>query len=326
MKLTNQPNQLKMKNKILFLLAFLCFLSINSKVSAQSQNVTITSKRNDDKSVDLYYEKKNPGTYTVRIELSNVNNCDITSYEKTIIGFSGNFVKLRPVDKSKGISYSMRYFTIMGEAKPRVDSLFLYTLPFKNGKKVKIFEAGNVGEKYFGQEKALNWKSYVVRTENPDTICSMRKGIVVLIKNEYDSNDTKDVQYTSKRNYVVVEHADGTYATYRGFKKNGIFVEIGETVNPQTELGIVALYDNNSYRTDFNVYYLFDNNFQSEKQSMNNYKSKYKFITPVFFTKEGNVTLESKKEYTSNVNELVVTQEFSRSEKKRYTKEHALSK
>lgn len=315
-----------MNNKLLFLLTFLFLFTIESKVSAQVQNVTITSKRNDDKSVDLYYEKKNPGTYTVRIELSNVNNCDITSYEKTITGFSGNFVKLRPVDKSRGISYSMRYSTVMGEVNPKVDSLFHYILPFKSEKKIKVFESGNVGEKYLGQEKALNWKSYVVRTENPDTICSMRKGIVVLIKNEYDSNATKDVQYTSMRNYVVVEHADGTYASYKGFKKNGIFVQLGETVYPQTELGIVALYDKNSYRVDFNVYYLSDNNFPSEKQSLNNYKSKYKFITPIFVTKEGDNTLESKKEYTAAANELVITHEFSRSEKKKYSKEHALIK
>lgn len=315
-----------MENKLPYFLSFLSFLIINSKVCAQAQNITITSKRNDDQTVDLFYEKINPGTYTVRIELSNVNNCDITSYEKTVTGFSGNFVKLRPVDKSRVISYSMRYSAVMGKVNPRVDSLFRYTLPFKTGKKVKIFEAGNVGEKYFGQEKALNWKSYVVHLNNPDTICSMRKGTVVLIKNEYDSKVTNDVEYTSMRNYVVVEHADGTYASYKGFKKNGIFVKLGETVNPQTALGIVALYNNNNYRVDFNIYYLSDNNFASEKQSLNKYKSQYMFITPVFFTQEGDVAVESKKEYTAAVNEMVVTQEFSRSEKKKYSKEHALSK
>lgn len=315
-----------MKNKIPYFLSLLSFLIINSKISAQAQNITVTSKRNDDKSVDLFYEKKNPGTYTVRVELSDVNNCDITSYEKTITGSSGNLVKLRPVDKSRGISYSMRYSTVMGEINPRVDTLFHYVLPFKNGKKIKVSEAGNVGEKYFGQEKALNWKSYVVHTEKPDTICSMRKGIVVLIKNEYDSNATKDVNYTSMRNQVTVEHADGTYATYKGFKKNGIFVELGQTVNPQTELGVAALYDNNSYRIDFNIYYLTGNVFKAQKVSLNKYKSNFKFITPIFVTQEGDITLESKKEYVVTTNDMVVTQEFSRSEKKKYTKEHALSK
>lgn len=315
-----------MNKKLLFLLSFISFFSTNSKVLAQTQNVTITSTRNDDNSVDLYYEKKNPGTYTVRIELSNVNNCDITSYEKTITGFSGNFVKLRPVDKAKGISYSMRYSSLMGEVNPKVDSLFRYALPFKTGKKVKIVEAGNAGEKYLGQEKALNWKSYVVRTENPDTICSMRKGTVVLIKNEYESNISNDVQYTSKTNYIVVEHADGTYASYKGFKKNGILVKLGETVNPQTALGIIGLYETNHYRVDFNVYYLSDSKGNSAKTSLNNYKSNYKFITPVFVTQEGDVTIETKKEYTATANEIVITQEFSRSEKKKYSKEHTLSK
>ena len=315
-----------MTNKFLYPLLFLLLLSTSSRVLAQNQNITITRTVNDDKSIDLHYDKKNPGTYTLKIELSNVNNCDITSYEKVITGYSGMITKLRPVDKSRGISYSMRYSSLMGEVNPKIDSLFRYALPFKNGKKVKIIEAGNVGEKYFGQEKALNWRSYVVRLENPDTICSMRKGTVVLIKNDYDSNISNDVEYTSMRNYIVVEHADGTYASYKGFKKNGILVKLGETVNPQTALGIVGLFGSNSYRVDFNVYYLYDNQGNSAKTSLNNYKSNYKFITPVFVTKEGDVTIESKKEYIAIANEIVVTQEFSRSEKKKYSKEHTLSK
>jgi len=315
-----------MKNNAFFVFQFLFLFLISFKLSAQNQVVTITSKVNDDKSVDLNYEKKVPGTYTVNIELSNVSNCDVTSYEGIVTGYSGTVTRLRPTDKSRGIGYAIRYSTIMGEINPKVDSLFHYTLPFKNGKKIKVYEAGNIGEKFLGQEKVSNWKSYVVHPEKADTICSMRKGIVVLVKNEYDNNPNLKVHYTSMRNLITVEHADGTYATYKGFKKNGIFVKLGQNVDPQTNLGIVELYDNEGYRLDFSVYYLSGNIFKTEKVSIKNQKSSFKFITPVFVTQEGDVTIEAKKEYTVLSNEAVITKEFSRSEKKKYAKEHALSK
>ena len=53
---------MKMNNKILYLLIVSFFLLSNSNLSAQSQNITILSIENSDRSVDLLYEKKNPGS------------------------------------------------------------------------------------------------------------------------------------------------------------------------------------------------------------------------------------------------------------------------
>lgn len=315
-----------MKSKPIFFI-FLIVIGINYKMIAQIPIVSIESKTNDDKSIDLSYTKDKPGTYTISLEFTNVENCDISNYKTEVRGYSGNLYRLRPLDKSRGIRYSMRYYTVMGELNPRIDTLFRYTLPFKNGKKVKIYEAGNIGEKYLGQEKALNWKSYVVHSEKPDTICSMRKGIVVRVKNEYDDNSSTNAHYTSMRNSVVVEHADGTFAEYKGFKKNGIFVKLGETIYPQTELGITEKYDLKSYRLDFSVYYLSDIALKENRnQTLKGYKSNYKYLMPNFVTQDGENTIESKKEYITSANEAIITQEFSRSEKKKYAKEHASAK
>ncbi|AOW10174.1 hypothetical protein [Flavobacterium gilvum] len=316
-----------MKKRILYLIAFLAMFGINSKLFAQRQIIDITSKVNDDKSIDLSYTKEKPGTYTVILEFSNVENCDVTNYKTEIYGNSGYLYKLKPTNTGRGIRYSMKYYTMMGKQNPKVDSLFQYTLPFKNGKKVKIYEAGNIGEKYLGQEKKFNWKSYVVKPKDQDTICNMRKGIVVDIINDYADNSTSDdPYYTSKRNSVVVEHADGTFAVYKGFKKNAIFVKLGETVYPQTELGLIEKYDLNGYRLDFSVYFSTDKNIDENKnQTLKSFKSRYKYITPHFVTPEGTITIESGKEYTALLNESVITQEFSRSEKKKYAKTHSLS-
>lgn len=304
-----------------------CFmlLAINFHLFAQVQNITINRTVNEDKSIDLNYEKKLPGSYYVFIEFSDVTNCYTNEYKGVITGYSGRLLSLKPINAQQGIGYSLKYSAVMGIPNPKVDSLFQYTLPFKIGKKVKIYEAGNIGEKYFGSEKPANWKSYVVHFKSPDTIYTMRKGIVVKLVNEYDEDASITKHYTSKRNSIIIEHEDGTFAEYKGFKKNSFKVKLGQIVYPQTQLGIVELFNKleNNYRFDFSIYYLF--NLKSignnEKQTFKNNGGRYKFLTPQFLTSEGLIVVESKKEYAASFNEAILLQEMTRSEKKKYLKD-----
>jgi hypothetical protein len=303
----------------------LILLLINFYSFAQVQNITINRQVKDDKSIDLNYEKKLPGSYYVVLEFSDVSNCYTNEYKTVVNGYSGRLLTLKPINAQQGIGYSLRYSAIMGVPNPKVDSLFQYTFPFKIGKKVKIYEAGNIGEKYFGSEKPANWKSYVVHFKSPDTIFSMRKGIVVKLTNEYDDDASIKKHYTSKRNSLIIEHEDGTFAEYKGFKKNSFKVKLGQIVYPQTQLGTIELFNKseNNYRFDFCIYYLF--NLKSigndEKQTFKNNGSRYKFVTPSFLTSEGFTTVESKNEYTAFINETILLQEMTRSEKKKYLKD-----
>jgi hypothetical protein len=317
---------IKIKNRIICSL----LLVINFHLFAQVQNITINRTVKEDKSIDLNYEKKLPGSYYIVIEFSNVINCYTNEYKGVVTGYSGRLLNLKPINTQQGIGYSLKYSAVMGVPNPKVDSLFQYALPFKIGKKVKINEAGNIGEKYFGSEKPANWKSYVVHFKNPDTIFSMRKGIVVKLTNEYDDDASITKHYTSKRNSIIVEHEDGTFAEYKGFKKNSFKVKLGQTVYPQTQLGTIELFNKseNNYRFDFCIYYLFNVKSvgNNEKQTFKNNGSRYKFLTPNFLTSEGLTTVESKKEYTTFFNETILLQEMTRSEKKKYLKDPTLFK
>lgn len=313
-----------MKNRIIYLILFLMLLGMNTKVFAQVQNITITRKVNSDKSVDLLYEKKMPGSYYINIEFSNLNNCQESDFKGTVSGFNGVVMKIRSINPQQNINFSFRYSSMMGDLNPKVDSLFQYVLPFKNGKKVKIFEAGNIGEKFLESEKPVNWTSYIVKLKNPDTIYSMRKGIVVKLIDDYDEDSSVDRHYTSKTNSITIEHEDGTLGRYIGFKRNSFKVKLGQTVYPQTELGIIELFnkEENVYRFNFSIYYLFDGKINtSENQSFKGLKSKYKYITPYFITQEGLIKIESKKEYTTSFNEAIFLKELSRSEKKKFAKD-----
>ena len=50
-------------------------LLINFYSFAQVQNIIINREVKDDKSIDLNYEKKLPGSYYVILEFSDVSNC-----------------------------------------------------------------------------------------------------------------------------------------------------------------------------------------------------------------------------------------------------------
>jgi hypothetical protein len=310
-----------MKYKILYLLLFLTLIGINSNALAQVPEITIESKVNTDNSVLFTYKKQVPGSFYLYIDFSNASNFDTVDYRGVIRGYSGDLLTLRPLIEKQSIGYSYRYYTIFGEPNPKVDSLFYYVLPFKKGNRHQISEASYLGEIYFDQERPKNWKSYVINLETADTICSMRKGIVVKVDNQYQ-NSSLEMVYTSNRNSINVEHSDGTIAVYTGFKKNGLFVKLGQTVYPQTELGVMEQFNANNYRLDFSISFLFDKNIKSiEEQTLQNYKSEYEFVTPYFVTENGIEKLVSNKEYSSVCSETELFNEFSRSEKKKYLKD-----
>lgn len=310
-----------MKKRVHYLLIFLTIIGFSYNLISQEKNIEITYKRNEDKSVDINYKKRLPGSYYLKLEFTLLKNCYQSTFKGVIKNNSGNITRLRPINKNEHINFSYKYTTIIGNPNSKVDSLFKYVLPFKKGKKVTIDEATNLGEKYFGSERPVNWKSYIVYSESPDTICNIRKGIVVKITDKYESDTLLEKSYTSQRNRIIIEHADGTYASYTGFKKNSIFAKLGQTVYPQTKLGIIDIFNTGKYRLSIAIYHLIDSNLKNpEKQNLKNKKNRYAFLTPYFITENGTEKLKARKEYTAISNEKILFKEFTKREMKKYKK------
>lgn len=74
-------------------------------------------------------------------------------------------------------------------------------------------------------------------------MCAVRKGIVVNVVDRYEADTTMHKKYTSKVNCVLIEHEDGSYASYSGFKRGEIIVKEGDVVFPYTMLGKLSQYD-----------------------------------------------------------------------------------
>jgi len=248
-----------------------------------------------------------------------LENAYSTEVFRVIQSSSGYLAKLKAINSENDIDFSYNYTYNRGIPNPKIDSLFLYTLPFKKGKKLMITEAYNVGERHFGSERPSKWKYYIIYTNSADSIYCMRKGLVVEIKDIYESDTLLQKNYTSYRNSILIEHADGSYAEYRGFKKNSILVELGQTVYPQTQLGIVDKFNKEDYRLDFSVYYLIDDKLErKENQTLKDIKCRYEYLSPYFITKNGVCKIEHRKEYTVEFNETILLEELTKKEKKKY--------
>lgn len=302
------------------MITFLTFIGINHKLNAQNQNITISYEQNLDKSVEFSYKKELPGSYYVKLEFQNLKNSVNTEYLGVIKNNSGKLIKLRPIDKNKHINFSYKFYTIRGNPNPKIDKSFTYFLPFKARKSIRILESTSLKEKYFNAEEDANWKSYIVDRKSADTIYSMRKGIVIEIVKKFETDPLDAYIYTSSMNKIVIEHEDGTISNYTGFDKKSIFVNLGQTVYPQTKLGVLNLFNNAVYRLYFDISFLKEADLGSAKKNSLSCESQMEHITPYFYSANGPFIIKKDNEYVVENDETIRLTEFTKSEKKKYDK------
>jgi hypothetical protein len=310
-KIENYENKEIIYNCIFTLPNYLC----------SKKKIEISYKIKKDNSIDFYFKKNVPGSYYVTLEFGELTNCNNSNTYKKVIKYSlGSLCTLKPSNKNKGISFSYKFKYVIGNPDPKIDNEIIYALPFKTGRTVKILEASNVGEKYFGSKKPIDWKSFIVYSNEPDTIYSMRKGVVIEVIDKYINDAELNKAFTSERNYILIEHIDRSYASYKGFHKNQIFVKLGQKVYPHTVLGKLEKFNKTNYRLDFNTFHYLENLLDDKKSTLKNRNHKTKYLNPNFFTDNINKKIESRESYNVSFNEEIKLQEFSRREKKKYKK------
>jgi hypothetical protein len=306
-----------MKTPILNSLLFLLFFQISI---GQTNKIKIDYKINSDNSIDFSYTKNVPGSYTLYLTFPKLTNTYPTSFKDVIKYNTGKLVSLYPINKRKSISFSYNVSYIQGVINPKkIDENFIYALPFKTGSTLKIQELKYLGETYLNTSAPKNWKSYEFITSK-DSVLSVRKGLVVKVINNY--KETHNNFYTSKKNSVLVEQPDGSFAYYSNFKKNGIFVKEGQTIYPHMPIGVLpATKANANCYLYLGIYYLSNPNFNKRKsKNINNQQNLASYIIPKFLTDKGVVTLEPNTTYQVKFNEDLYIKEFSKKEKRKLKK------
>lgn len=304
-----------MNTKLLTLLILFCF---GSNTYSQIEGVKVRYVRNADNSCDFYYEKSNPGTYHLIIKFESIKNTPEYYYEGNVKENSGFLFQLKPIKPEKKIKFICEPYYIKGNPKPDIDKNFNYLLPFKKGKNVTIstimtiMSELNEGDTHYGHY--LNYSE----SNKTETIHVMRKGIVIDVINIHDFDSKSFDIFDEKRNSIIIEHEDGTYAFYSGFKKNSITVKTGQTVLPTKILGILEKSVDNQYHLFFDIYYraYMKDVFPDKKRDSN--KRIPKKINPFFYTNKGLVALDSRiyeiQNYIVQTPEEIICQELTKKE------------
>jgi len=300
---------------IYFVLAFL-FL-FREQIRSQPNDIVVKYEIAKDQSVKFTYEKNVYGTYYLQVNFKYLENSIFAGFRGNIDGRSGTLFTLKPSDISRGIGFSYDYNWIRGKLQARVDTTFTYLLPLSKGKKALVFNQGYDYNHYFGAENPRNWKAFLFKVSEGDTVFSARKGVVVEVKDGFEPDST--LFYSNKSNSIMIEHQDGTLARYNVLKKGSIKVEPGQTVYAHTPIAIAGTYNlGTNSQVSFTVCYLIEDKLDnSGHKTMKTNKNYFSYIDPVFHTTDGDVCLKSNQTYTADLNKEIITKELSKSERKK---------
>ncbi|SKB65142.1 Peptidase family M23 [Sphingobacterium nematocida] len=295
------------------------YLAMSSLVFGQESTLKVTSKRNDDKSVDLHFEKDDPGTMTVNLKFKSISNSSTPTNICRAEGYSGTLLTLRPMNKDSGIDLSYSYRYIRGRLMPKFDKTFVYALPFRAGTEVYAREASFLSARYFGNTTPDDWKVYHFYTTDQQEVTASRKGVVVEIVDRHEDVMLEDKEYSSSTNSITIEHKDGTLLKYDGLSKGSIQVEAGETVFPGQVIGSNVKRGNHGYFVSFMLMYLKSAELDANQgKNITNSTSFYGFITPLFDIGSEAAILTKDKKYMASISPDLMSKEMSKKELKNY--------
>jgi hypothetical protein len=286
--------------------------------SVAQNKVEISSSTNPDRSVDITYNKSAPGSFHVVLFFTQLQNARSRGVDRVVTADGGILLKLRPVNDQQGIGFGYRVSYSRGKPNPQQDSLVTYLLPFRKGTKVKVNYLTSLESSYFGTQRAKNWKAYQFSISEPDTVFNSRKGLVVEVE-DGKSAPRNDVIYTSERNYILVEHKDGTFSYYKGFAENQVFVSPGDEIAANQPLGIVSNDPSGENKISFLCFGRIEGK-GTIAEKVHRKASIYEYYSPKFSTSDGKIPLENNNSYTVDFEEDLLLQELTKKELKKLKK------
>jgi len=111
------------------------------------------------------------------------------------------------------------------------DSSYVYSLPFENKKKVFLIQAYDSKMSHKG-EVALDFK-----VKKKTKICAARDGVVISAREDSDKGGLKP-ENLSDGNYISIQHYDGSVAHYWHLSKDGVLVNVGDTITKGQVIGL----------------------------------------------------------------------------------------
>jgi len=263
-----------------------------------------------------------PGSYSALIVLLDQENMSEPETQLRVIKNSGPVLRIYPTDPKKNIGCKLRTAYIAGYEPRKPDTAFVYRLPYTmyRSQPVKATYSRNVNQRFFNQNRSLNWASLHFHLEKGDTVFAVRKGEVVQINDGFDPRDEKgNVSYSSNRNSIRIEQGDGTICNYSVLEKGSFMVSEGDIVYPGTPLGLCGKQNANQedYQLKLSIHYpVLNPEYDPDSKDS---PFLYYYYNPVFATDRGNIKLVPTEEYKAVSSQELIQKEMTKKEiKKKY--------
>ncbi len=256
------------------------------------------------------------GSYSIAVQFVSPRNLTPPSRFRRSVRSSGTLIRLKPIQAKQPGWCDFQFSYVLGANDARVDPDFVYRLPFsENCGEVRADTATNLNEHFFQKARPQNWIAYYFQMQPGDTVFAARKGRVVEVMDEHQSNP--DIAYTSRMNSIRVEHPDGTIALYQVLEQGSVMVREGDMVYPDTPLALVGSFDGTNYKLSFCIYYI--KNRESNPSEPYDFTRAFMsaFVNPVFSTSQGSIKLQSGHSYRACVMPELVQEEMSKREIKK---------
>ena len=207
-------------------LVFCCLIVLFTVPVLAQSHVKIVTVKKGNTSV-LYAE--NDEVYTVslslQLELRNMGSSNginkIYIIPKKTKGF--RLTELKPI-KREDFGYNLHFTNVFGDVTQHTSNDdYDYNLPYQKGLQFTI-EQGYNGSFSHQNENALDF-NMPIGTE----ILAAREGIVVDVVDTF-IGACLNVACKKKANYVLIAHADGTFANYAHIQYHGAKVAVGTVV------------------------------------------------------------------------------------------------
>jgi murein DD-endopeptidase MepM/ murein hydrolase activator NlpD len=143
------------------------------------------------------------------------------------------------IDTTKEWNPGLNWYWCYGSYTEGTEKNYVYSLPYKNGKRFRVCQAFNDTPTHHGDfAYSIDW---IMPEGTP--VCAVRPGLVFSVVDTHSGGGFKE-EYKNKNNIIQILHDDGTFAYYAHIQTNSAIVKEGQRVN---QGDVIALSGNVGY-------------------------------------------------------------------------------
>ncbi len=224
-----------MKTRLFFGLVFV----VSGALCGAEQNHTgfrvILEKTDDGVTLIMKSDYCSEFTVTLEADLNNLTSSPPVPFIADAKGRT-SFVlaRFKVTDKTKPWRYNYRYYWEYGGRRDSTTNDADYAIPFRPGRYAVLQGPGGSYSHFrgSGSENAIDWD-----VPEGTVVCAAREGRVVGVRDD-STFSGPNPKFKPLGNYVIIKHADGTFADYHHLQSGGAKVKIGDQVKVGQPIGL----------------------------------------------------------------------------------------